>query len=768
MSENSNTTNEGVIEFENLEDLDDIGDDRAEYLRAAGYGSIEVLRGASEVELANVENIGEDLARTIKRQVGSRNLEDATRTIYTTQVTPEEWTVTPREAAYLADLSGLDADDLAWTPAADLQDRLNNRIDPSLLGFRTVCGRVVKKNPRTGNLEPVPNATVHVEDTECSFLGFFPPQSSLGWLFPTFSRTETIATVQTNACGRFCVYVPRWEIDRVLRFRRDRVCLPELVKPWLRDILENRDILPGQPEFPQPRPRPDPRPWPQPQPRPDPFPPDFDEPATFDHLRDLFDDEIANRLFEASDELTFGQSTTATNDLLTQPAFDEFEPPLPADIRAGELPEGIEALGDFENPHEALGERTGRDFVRLEESHREAFHPNEYVGPFLRCQTITVPEWVPLLDVPDITFKVTQDVDGDGNEEIIYDEGFFDVRWDAHPVPDPTLVADGSARSTPTCDGPDVDTGTCDPPEIVTAGLMPLRSRFHDDSTGYALRPNRPRKSGSPGGSNRGTSQAPYANTVQFHGCVRTTNAEYYRLTYSYKGNGWQPFTGIEWWAPRFNQPPVRFKSDPNGWYDIRPKSDLVFEHWLLNWNTRGYPDGPYEVNIEIADSSKNVIDSGTPFAFVIDNDDPHVEWDLFVKNSGTSTWDELSKTCPVIRRGETETVELKMDYVASDDHFRDVKVVAGGCGPDPTKPSSVPQSEYAHWYTKPSDNSHSGEARFDIPSSYPDGTYTIAVKANSRTFNPSGGRGGPGDNWKYDAVYSRSHPRQHISVITK
>jgi hypothetical protein len=38
---------------------------------------------------------------------------------------------------------------------------------------------------------------------------------------------------------------------------------------------------------------------------------------------------------------------------------------------------------------------------------------------------VLVPEWVPLVDVPDITFRVTQDVDGDGDEETIYSEGYY-------------------------------------------------------------------------------------------------------------------------------------------------------------------------------------------------------------------------------------------------------------------------------------------------------------------------------------------------------
>ncbi len=52
-------------------------------------------------------------------------------------------------------------------------------------------------------------------------------------------------------------------------------------------------------------------------------------------------------------------------------------------------------------------------------------------GPFKRCFDVFVPKWVPMLDVPDITFRVLQDTNGDGVEEQVYGEAFFQVRWDA-------------------------------------------------------------------------------------------------------------------------------------------------------------------------------------------------------------------------------------------------------------------------------------------------------------------------------------------------
>src|SRR5213075_2244094 len=107
------------------------------------------------------------------------------------------------------------------------------------------------------------------------------------------------------------------------------------------------------------------------------------------------------------------------------------------------------------------------------DSIERAFTASSWIGPFLRCFDVFVPEFLPVFDIPDITFGVTQDVDGDGDEETIYSEGLFDVRWDAGPIPPVTLVADPMAFATPTC-GHQPPLGACAEPEIVVVGHMPL------------------------------------------------------------------------------------------------------------------------------------------------------------------------------------------------------------------------------------------------------------------------------------------------------
>jgi hypothetical protein len=115
---------------------------------------------------------------------------------------------------------------------------------------------------------------------------------------------------------------------------------------------------------------------------------------------------------------------------------------------------------------------------------------------------------MPLLDVPDITFRVTQDVDGDGDQDVIYAESHFDVRWNSGNIPDVTLYADPIAVAGLTCDTPEVPCENV--PAITFAGLMPLvnppapAAPYHDAGSGeapnfalgYARRPNRPHPNG--------------------------------------------------------------------------------------------------------------------------------------------------------------------------------------------------------------------------------------------------------------------------------
>ena len=100
------------------------------------------------------------------------------------EAAPYDRLLTARQAAYLAEVSGVAAEELVAKPIGELEEILRWKIDPFLLLFRRVCGRVVRVEPVTGVIQGVPNATVHVEDTDCSFLGFFPVEGPWIWWWP--------------------------------------------------------------------------------------------------------------------------------------------------------------------------------------------------------------------------------------------------------------------------------------------------------------------------------------------------------------------------------------------------------------------------------------------------------------------------------------------------------------------------------------------------------------------------------------------------------
>jgi hypothetical protein len=115
----------------------------------------------------------------------------------------------PVAAKRLAAMSDLPAERLQGLTVAEISEKFRFEIDPQLLLFRKVCGEVVKTDPVTGVDYPVPFATVNVEDTDCSMLGFFPASAVWSWFFPFRCSREVIATTRTDACGKFCVWIPR-------------------------------------------------------------------------------------------------------------------------------------------------------------------------------------------------------------------------------------------------------------------------------------------------------------------------------------------------------------------------------------------------------------------------------------------------------------------------------------------------------------------------------------------------------------------------------
>src|SRR3569833_3753032 len=151
---------------------------------------------------------------------------------------PEQKKITALQARRLSALTGLKLADFANHTVAQLAERLKWQIDPALFLFRRICGKVVKKDPITGELYPVPFATVYVEDTDCSLISYFPKGWPWAWHYPYFCTREIIGTAKTDACGNFCVWVPRFDIDWGLRWRHARFCFPSIFRrPEIGDLI---------------------------------------------------------------------------------------------------------------------------------------------------------------------------------------------------------------------------------------------------------------------------------------------------------------------------------------------------------------------------------------------------------------------------------------------------------------------------------------------------------------------------------------------------
>ena len=418
---------------------------------------------------------------------------------------PDELPLNKIQAERLSELTGANIKELVGQRPVDLSNEIKWAIDPLHWFYRKVCGRVVKKDPVTGVEYGVPNATVHVEDTDCSLILYSPVGSKLSWLYPFNCRREELATVQTDDCGRFCVWIPRWDIDWILEWRKRRHCFPVIFeRPSIKDLLEGLEEIPIPPIGP-----------------PDPGP------RRFAGLERAL---IAN--FPRSP--AFGESTEDAQDALLANAFeDDLAPPLPREF--------VNVVGDTKRS------KAGPDLITASIADEAGIDPKllreldigSAYGPFLRCLTEFVPVWYPIFDVPDITFRVTQDVDGDGTEETIYSENYFQVRWDAGPIGPVKLRASSIARETRFCDAP-TNVPCNNVPAITHLGLMPATAAYHDNTTGYAIKPNRPR----PGGVPTSPATAPYSYNVNLFGCLpQIGGATQYRVMASYAPKSTDPFT---------------------------------------------------------------------------------------------------------------------------------------------------------------------------------------------------------------------------------
>lgn len=655
--------------------------------------------------------------------------------------------LTKRQAERLATLSGIPVEQLREGTIAELAERYKFVINPHFWLFERVCGRVVKTDPVTGIDYPVPYATVHIQDNDCNFIGFFPTESKWSWFYPFRCHREDLGTTTTDACGYFCAWILRFDIDWILEWRREHFCFPEIfVRPSIRDILNNiehRVELPpviGHPPLPDP-------------------PPSLLSNAgqLLRQVQVQLGNTIAQKLVALETSRRVGDSIASLQELLDSSAYPTPMPP----------PLTKEHIEHFTK--QILPEAAAKAKVKLSAESHAHVQPRHFIGPFYRCFDVFFPEWVPIFGVPDITFEVTQDVNGNGSQEVIYSESYFDIRWDATSIPPVTLHASQVAVTSLTCDVPEV---SCEggEPDIQFAGMMPLRAGYHDNtnvSGGYALRPNRPHPSGDVSGLPSSPSQAPYAGTLNLFGCYRIAGGAYYRILYSLNGQGSVPFTP-SWYDAR-SSGTTFVTPDASGWYSYLPQMGDLYDNHMLNWETSG--QGLYSLTLQIADAGKNIIYTApTPTNIYVDDTAPTALFTaLKWRVAGTSAWTDLDLVCPVIRRPAGQDIEVYVTFNTWASHFRSVQLSAGGC--DATEAPVYKEGSTEHWYTSPPDNNYSNAASpaiYTVPGSYEQGSYGLSLFAVARAFNPSGDSTALANDWFFDPAYIWVAPSLSIAIVNQ
>jgi hypothetical protein len=671
-------------------------------------------------------------------------------------IAPNHRKLTHIQAKRLGALAQIDAKELAGATLGSLSEKLQWQVDPTWFLFRRICGKVVKKDPITGVEHPVPFATVVVEDTDCNLVSYFPKDRKWGWFFPLFCHREVLTTTKTDKCGNFCAWVPRFDIDWILHWRKLRICFGVIFRrPTLRDLLG--------PLYERPFP---------PIPGPDPGPLaalSNVQAGTLEGLAGPGGRQLAKKLAELRSTRAFGTLDVQAKDLLDVRAFDgELPPPLPEEFRRVLAGQAHAAGESRAKPHDAIRSAVAMQ-LGVDREAVERFNPNQFVGPFLRCFDINIPEWQLVLDVPDITFKVTQDINGDGVEETIYSEGMFDVRWDAGDISNLKLVTSPLAIESHSCETPTVVCGNV--PAILFAGMMSLTDPgYFDSSQGYATRPNRPINA-----MGRPSAQTPFLWTLQLFGCVNIPGAKFYRVQLSNNdGGSFSPITGLTWKIFHLPAGPWQtVQEDGSGWYPVLPNPEqFELGTMVLEWPTPLL--GKYVLKIEIGDLGKNVTASSATVAIQVDGTAPTVTFDNLkwkFASEPESAFNlpgrDLTGPCPTIHRGATpQDVEVQFDATVSAHHLRDAYIYTAGCGGGSANLLPTPPSNTSHWHDSVTDNSVFLTGRYAIPSGDLEGAYTFGCRANSRAMNPSGGDGGHLADWFYDPIYVGAQPEIRVAIV--
>jgi len=669
---------------------------------------------------------------------------------------PDERKLTARQAMRLSKLSGIDPEHLRGRSVAELAKDLRWQIDPGILLFRRICGQVVKTDPATGIDLPVPFATVNVYDTDCDFLGYFPIDLPWAWFYPIFCWRELTGTTTADACGNFCVWIPFFDIDWIVRWRLEWECDPDFwVKPSIADVIRCLRLVEVEPN---------------------PIIPHglglvsaaalVRDGRVLQKVTELLGRERGTQVQLAARNAATSGKGKAARVILDQPAFAKPVPP-PMSQKLTQLHSGYSKEGSqFLSNH--LGKtREGGHHLDL----------NRYVGPFLswNCHLQLEEEIIPILEVPDISFEVTQDVDGDGDQEIIYSDGYFDVGWSSGTINDITLHTSQIAVATLNC-------GPMNPIDcaqdgsglgIVSASLMPLSgpvmgTPYFDLATGYGERPNPPHADGALRASLTADrpATAPFARTLLLRGCNNVPpHGAFYRVLYKYNGGAEATFLNLSW--PTFRplgNTPIWVSPDVDGWYPVLPDpANWLVPYLLLAWPTYNFQDGDYEVRLEIGDVGKTHVAYSSYVKFKVDNSSPvasflSLAWRVAQNNTlpcSDPSWTPLPLTCPVVRRNVGDNIEFCVSWQASATHLRDAALHPYGCGAASAVLQQMTSADsVGHWHTGPLDNNVIRSAVFRLNYAADNqGAYGFDINAYSRAFDPGDTTGYVAD-WLYDIAW--------------
>lgn len=139
--------------------------------------------------------------------------------MHTTLDAPEKRELNSHERARLAELAGLQPEAFCRLTIEEIRSRFGWQIDPRLLLFRRLSGRVLSADNEIGNAIPVPEAVIRVDSTLSDLLHFADNVHGGGCVLMTNLRRETITTLTTSSQGEFSLWIPRFDIESLARWR---------------------------------------------------------------------------------------------------------------------------------------------------------------------------------------------------------------------------------------------------------------------------------------------------------------------------------------------------------------------------------------------------------------------------------------------------------------------------------------------------------------------------------------------------------------------